>query len=246
MNSSSEIETISLESVFEVEQQLDDVIEISDPILLKFKVNEYNRENDNSEFSPIGFLRKGIVLHEAAMHYLISGNIREAYDYSKGSQLQLIQLNLSSPGKELLPVISAYIASSYMMMAITTQRFSELRKGLAFFDRSVDQFSNQSLLPEYLRGKAFLNLPWYFITKKRKSIRDFDSIVMKSHQRSKMHNPRIVSFAYFELAKLRTEDSAQHLQTIVALLDKAIMWDPANQAAREKAEQMKAGIKTTN
>jgi len=229
--------------VAEVEQQLDDVIELSDPLLIRFQLNELNLEGKEKVLPTIDVLRIGIFLHEAAAMALSNGSLTEAYNLASQSQCLLVNLNLASPPKEMKPIIYVYASSSQILIGLASKRFTNLVQGLSFFNRSVNQFKDRSLLPEYLRAKAFLNLLWYFFSRKKKAKRDLNSIIARSHQKSKPFNPRIISFSYLHMARLvREENSKTDVHSIIELLNKAITWDPNRAAARDKAEIMKTEL----
>ncbi|GHN02588.1 hypothetical protein WSM22_40770 [Cytophagales bacterium WSM2-2] len=242
LHTTRESETLNPQRITVVEQEFDDIIEVSDLVLLKFKLNELKFQEVNQVFSVLEAARKGIILHEMAERSLKWGAREEAYEFARQSLQHFESIKMTS-SQELLPIISAYTSSVQMLMAMCRPLFFEIQKVLRGFQQSVNQFKELSVLPEYLRAKACLKLPWYFIFRKRRANKDLNSVILKSHQLPMPYNSRIVSFAYLVMAELKKEESFNNqLASIIALLDKAIIWDPTNAAAREKAEFMKAEL----
>ena len=227
---------LSFSKLKSYEHQLDDVTELIDTTLLKAKLIEVE-PTYLQHLNELNEVRLGIIYHETALNLGFFSKT-EFKGYAKRSFDTLTGLFISpDTTAELMPFIAAYRASALSLVGAETKKLSLLGEAFALFNEAVLKYSDNSYLPEFLRGSVAENLPWFFVSKRKFAKLDFQSIIDKQLQNPAYANWKIMSFTYLAWAKLRQrkKDRVQALD----YLDKAISLDPGFKAAREKAEDLR-------
>lgn len=221
------------------EHQLDDVMEIIDTTELKLKLEEVEKQfqQNSNEMSKI---RLGIIYHETALNFAFFS--KTTYKgYAKKSYDILTELaETASTTPELLPFISSYRASALSLVSAETQKLKLLNDAFDLFKKAVDQYSNVSYIPEFLRGSVAENLPWIFFSKRKFAKKDFQSIIDKQLQNKDFANWKIMSFTYWAWANQHKNKKFRN--QAIAYLEKAIQLDPNYKAGRKKAEELKSKL----
>ena len=224
-----------------IEHQLDDVMELTDTTELKMKLTQVEQQfqQDPAEINKV---RLGIIYHETALN--LSFFSKTAYKgYAKQSYDLLNELaNSPATTKEILPFVAAYKASALSLVGAETKKIKLLGEAFSLFSDAVNKYSDVSWLPEFLRGSVAENLPWFFFSKRKFAKIDFESIIRKEEKNPGYANEKIMSFTYWAWAK--QHQSKRYRAQAINYLEKAILLDPNNQAARIKATQLK--LKLTN
>ena len=221
------------------EHQLDDVMEIIDTTELKLKLKEVEEQfqKNSNEMSKI---RLGIIYHETALNLTFFSKT-EYKGYAQKSYDILTELSeTSSISPELLPFISSYRASTLSLVSAETKKLRLLNDAFDLFEKAVNQYSNVSYIPEFLRGSVAENLPWIFVSKRKFAKKDFQSIINKQLQHKDFANWKIMSFTYWAWANQHKNKKFRN-QSIV-YLEKAIQLDPDYKAGRKKAEELKSKL----
>jgi hypothetical protein len=222
------------------EQQLDDVMELIDKTALKSKLEEVERQFQRSP-GELNKARLGIIYHETALNLSFFSKT-EYKGYAKKSFDLLTEL-FSSPQttKELLPFVASYRASALSLVSAETKKLKLLGSAFHLFDEAAKKYAAVSYLPEFLRGSVAENLPWFFFSWRKFAKQDFQSIISKYESNPDYGNGKIMSFTYWAWAN--QHQGKRHRARATSYLDKAISLDPFNEAAREKAVELKAKLK---
>ncbi len=221
------------------EQQLDDVMELTDTSELKVKlktVEEAFRLDPNE----INKARMGIIYHETALNLSFFSKT-EFKGYAQKSFDVLSELFVApATSKELMPFVASYRASALSLVAAETKELKLLGEAFVLFADAVQQYAAVSYLPEFLRGSVAENLPWFFFSKRRHAKQDSRSIIAKQEKDSTYAGPKIMSFVYWAWAN--QHQGRKHRTQAIAYLDKAIALDPGYKAGRKRAEALKAKL----
>lgn len=217
------------------EHQLDDVMELIDTAELKIKLKEVETAFNNDS-SALNRARLGIIYHEIALNlgFLTKTKYK---GYAAKSFDQLTQLfNASYTEKELLPFVASYRASALSLVGAETKKLSLLGDAFVLFKDAVEKYATISYLPEFLRGSVAENLPWYFISKRKVAMSDFQSIIDKEQKNSEYANWKIMSFTYWTWANQHQQ--LKYRDKAINYLQKSISLDPSYKAGRGKAEAL--------
>lgn len=229
-------ESLNFTKVKAYEHQLDDVMELIDTAELKIKLKKVE---DNYKQNPteINKVRLGIIYHETALN--LSFFSKTAFKGYAQKSFDLLSELFDSPKttKEFLPFISSYRASSLSLVGAETRNLKLLGEAFTLFNDAVNNYSDVSYLPEFLRGSVAENLPWFFFSKRKFAKRDFQSIIDKQGNNKTYANWKIMSFTYWAWAN--QHQSKKYRTQSLAYLDKAILLDPNYKAGRQKAEDLK-------
>lgn len=218
-----------------VEHQLDDVMEIIDTSKLKLKLNEVElqfQQNPNE----LNKVRLGIIYHETALN--LSFLTKSEYKgYAKKSFDQLTDL-FNSPVKNraLMPFIASYRASALSLVGAETRKIKLLGEAFDLFGNAINNYSEFSFLPEFLRGSVAENLPWFFFSKRKFAKLDMQSIIDKHDKNIDYANWKIMSFTYWAWAN--QHQKSKDRDQAIAYLEKAISLDPNYNAGRKRAEEL--------
>ena len=232
-NSSAQICKLNFSKVKAAEYQLNDVIELIDITVIKYKLHEI--ENDwNRAPIEINKIKIGIIYHEIAVNLDFLDKTKFK-GYAEKSYHVLTNLSLDpNTTQEFLPFITSYRASALSLFAIETMRIGLIRDAFKLFEDSILQYSNVSYAPEFLRGSAAENLPWFFLSKKKFAKIDMQSLIDKQNDNKEFANNKIMSIVYWARANQNKKNKSQALK----YLDIAIALDPNYQAGRIKAEDL--------
>ena len=223
------------------EHQLDDVMEVTDTILLKFKLKEVEKQF-RQEPNEINKVRLGIIYHETALNLSFFSK-SEYKGYAKKSFDQLSTLFESqSATKELMPFIASYRASAWSLVGAETKKLKLLGEAFTMFEDAVNKYAGISYLPEFLRGSVAENLPWFFFSKRKFAKQDFQSIIRKQEKNSQYANWKVMSFTYWAWAKHHQEQ--KYRKQAISYLDKAISLDQNYKAGRARSEELKLKLMT--
>jgi len=218
------------------EYQLDDVMEITDTVELKVKLNKVEQQFqlEPNEFNKV---RLGIIYHETALNLSFFSKT-EYKGYAKKSFDQLSDLFCSpKTTKELMPFIASYRASALSLVGAETKKIKLLGQAFTLFGNAVNKYADISYLPEFLRGSVAENLPWFFFSKRKFANQDFQSIINKQEKNTDYANWKIMSFTYWAWAKQHQGNKYRNQALIY--LAKAISLDQNYKAGRKSAEELK-------
>ena len=219
-----------------MEQQLEDVMEITDTNIVKAKAQACESEN-NRHPTELTKARLGVIYHEVALNlgFLTDTTYK---GYAARSYALLSELySAPSTTPALLPFVASYRASALSLVGAETRKLKLVGKAFDAFAEAVAQYAAVSYLPEFLRGSVAENLPWFFFSKKRYAKKDFASIIARQSAQHDYASDKIMSFTYWAWAK--QHPSRKHRAAALSYLDKAIHLDPDYRAGRAKAEALK-------
>lgn len=219
-----------------VEHQLADVMELTDTTVVKFKLQEVEKQF-KLDSTNVNKVRLGIIYHETALN--LSFLSQSEYDgYAKRSYDVFSEL-LGSPevSSGLLPFIASYRASALSLVSAKTRNLKLLSKAFEQFDIANESYAAISYLPEFLRGSVAENLPWYFFSKKKAAQNDFISIIRKYDANKNYANDKIMSFTYWAWAN--QHQNKRNRKRALSYLEKSIKLDPNYKGGRMKAEELK-------
>lgn len=218
------------------EHQLDDVMEITDTVVLKAKLRETEQAFEENP-TELNAVRLGIIYHEVALNLGFFSKTSFA-GYAKKSYDHLTSLYHSpATTKELMPFIASYRASSLSLAGAETRKLKLLDQAFKLFDDAVKKYAGVSYAPEFLRGSVAENIPWFFFSKRKIAKKDFRSIINKYHDNPEYANPKIMSFTYWAWAN--QHKGKKYREQALSYLDKAISLDPDYKAGRKRAEELK-------
>lgn len=218
------------------ERELDDVMEITDTDILKRKL----RETENSfqqEPSELHAVRVAITWHEVALNLSFFSKTGFQGYAQKSYDLLTKLFNDSKTTASLMPFIASYRASSLALVGAETKKLKWIRQAFSLFADAVAKYADVSYLPEFLRGSVAENLPWFFFSKRKLAIKDFESIINKQEKDAQYANPKVMSFTYWAWAKQHQQE--RYRSRALQYLDKAISLDPNYEGGRERAGKLK-------
>jgi|GEM_PF-143731 len=222
------------------EQQLADVMEMTDTVALKSKLREVE-ENYAQNPSEMNRVRLGIIYHETALNLAFFSKTEfKGYAQKSFDTLSAV-LKASGTSKELLPFIASYRASALSLVGAETKKVKLLGEAFELFDDAVQKYAAVSYLPEFLRGSVAENLPWFFFRKRKVAKHDFQAIIDKQDKKHDYADSKVMSFTYWARAK-QMRGKKSRMQRL-SYLDKAISLDPQYKAGRQKAEDLKAQLR---
>lgn len=219
-----------------LEHQLDDVMELIDKEEVKLKLEETEKDYNESP-CVLNKVRLGIIYHETALNLSFFSKT-DYKGYAQKSFDTLTELFTSiETQSQYLPFIASYRASALALVGAETKKLKFVGQSFDLFNDAVEKYANVSYLPKFLRGSVAENLPWFFFTKRKFAKLDFQSIIDKQVQNENYANWKIMSITYWAWAKQRQHK--KYLSQSLIYLDKAIQLDPNYKAGRAKAEELK-------
>lgn len=224
------------DAVKAMEQQLEDVMEITDTGVLKTGLPAVESACQQHP-TTLNKARLGIIYHEVALNlsFLSATNYK---GYAAKSYSLLDELyNSSSTSPALMPFLASYRASALSLKGAETRKLKLIGKAFRQFDDAVRKYAAVSYLPEFLRGSVAENLPWFFFSKRKYAKTDFSSIIERQAAQPGYATAKIMSFTYWAWAN--QHQSKRYRAMALNFLDKAIQLDPKNEAGRAKAEALK-------
>jgi hypothetical protein len=218
------------------EHQLEDVMEIIDTTLLKTKLKEVEADFQQNP-TEINKVRLGIIYHETALNLTFLS--KSSYKgYAKKSFDILTELFESkATTKELMPFIASHRASALSLVGGETKKLGLVGQAFILFEQAVNDYSEISYLPEFLRGSVAENLPFFFFSKRKFAKLDMQSIIDKQNKNPDYASPKIMSFVYWAWAN--QHQSKKYRTESLAYLDKVISLDPNYVGGRKRAEELK-------
>lgn len=222
--------------VGEFELKLTDSIEMNPEDLRERLAAAGKRLSATPDF--IEHIKLALLYHEAAVKTAPEGMI--AIEYALQSYAILTTLKAHSLLPEAAPLIYTYEASSSALIAIQRAHFKGIRQSLRLLRQASSLYSEISLLPHFLSARIALHLPWYYLRKKRRAMKDFESVIKNNKVLNTGLNARLTSFAFFELAKILA--SRRQYYEVIEWLAKADALDAGRTAAGEVAEKMRTEL----
>lgn len=224
------------DAVKAMEQQLEDVMEITDTGVVKMKLLavESAYQLHPTELSKA---RLGIIYHEVALSLSFLSNTTYKGYAAKSYSLLDEMCNSPFTSPALMPFLASYRASSLSLKGAETRKLKLIGEAFSQFNDAVRKYAEVSYLPEFLRGSVAENLPWFFFSKRKYAKTDFSSIIKRQAGQPEYATAKIMSFTYWAWAK--QHQSKRHRAMALEYLDKAIQLDPKNEAGRAKAEALK-------
>ncbi len=218
------------------EHQLEDVMEIIDTTFLKTKLKEVEVDFGKNS-NEINKVRLGIIYHETALNLTFLS--KSSYKgYAKKSFDLLTELFESTvTTKELMPFVASHRASALSLLGGETKKLGLVGEAFTMFEQAVNNYSEVSYLPEFLRGSVAENLPFFFFSKRKFAKLDMQSIIDKQNKNPAYASSKIMSFVYWALAN--QHQSKKYRTESLAYLEKAISLDPNHVGGRKRAEELK-------
>lgn len=226
-----------------LEQQLDDVMEITDTTLLKEKLKEVEASYE-LKTDELNKLRLGIIYHETALNFSFLSKTNFMGYAKKSFDVLSELLNSPTTSIDLLPFISSYRASALSLVSAETKKLNLLGEAFSLFKETVTNYSEVSYLPEFLRGSVAENLPTFFFRKRKSAKKDFYNIILKYEKNTNYANGKVMSFTYWAWAK--QHQAKKYRKQALLYLDAAIHLDPTYKAGRKRAEILKKQLTYNN
>jgi tetratricopeptide (TPR) repeat protein len=232
----AQTQQLDLSKIKVYEHQLEDVMEIIDTTFLKtkFKEVEANFQQNPTEINKV---RLGIIYHETALNLtFLSKSSYKGYA-KKSFDILTVLFESKTTTKELMPFIASHRASALSLVGGETKKLGLVGQAFTLFEQAVNNYSEISYLPEFLRGSVAENLPFFFFSKRRFAKLDMQSIIDKQNKNPNYANPKIMSFVYWAWAN--QHQSRKYRTESLAYLEKAISLDPNYAGGRKRAEELK-------
>ena len=231
--------SLDLSKVKAYEHQLEDVMEIIDTTILKTKLKEVEADFTQNS-SEINKVRLGIIYHETALNLtFLSKSSYKGYA-KKSFDILTVLFESKTTTKELMPFIASHRASALSLIGGETKKLGLVGEAFTLFEQAVNEYSEISYLPEFLRGSVAENLPFFFFKKRKFAKLDMQSIIDKQNNNSNYASPKIMSFVYWAWAN--QHQSKRFRTESFAYLDKAISLDKNYEGGRKRAEALKGKL----
>lgn len=235
----AQTQSLDFAKVKAYEHQLEDVMEIIDTTFLKTKLKEVET-NFQQNPTEINKVRLGIIYHETALNLtFLSKSSYKGYA-KKSFDILTVLFESKTTTKELMPFIASHRASSLSLVGGETKKLGLVGQAFTLFKKAVNDYSEISYLPEFLRGSVAENLPFFFFSKRKFAKLDMQSIIDKQNKNHKYASPKIMSFVYWAWAN--QHQSKKYRGQAILNLDKAIALDPNYLAGRKRAEELKGKL----
>lgn len=221
------------------EKAVEDIVEISNSHNLTFNLEEIERMAGQN-CSENEKIRQAIVLHEAGSKLSgLSKDKRRAF-FLRSYDL-LTDLSHHFRSQDILPIVTAYRASVLTRLSIENGRWIDIKNAFRLFDEAIRLYSDVSGLPEFLRARCAMSLPWYWFNKKKYARNGFISIINKQAIDSEhVLLFRLKSFSHYGMAVIINR--WWNRRKVLAYLNNAIFLDPNFLAAREDAEHLRSRL----
>jgi tetratricopeptide (TPR) repeat protein len=235
----AQTQSLDFSKVKAYEHQLDDVMEIIDTTFLKTKLKEVEADFQQNP-TEINKVRLGIIYHETALNLTFLS--KSSYKgYAKKSFDLLTELfETKATTKELMPFVASHRASALSLVGGETKKLGLVGQAFTLFEQAVNDYSEISYLPEFLRGSVAENLPFFFFSKRKFAKLDMQSIINKQNLNREYASPKIMSFVYWAWAN--QHQSKKYRTESLAYLEKAISLDPNYVGGRKRAEELKGKL----
>ncbi len=231
-------QNLSPQGIAEYEDKLSDVTEIIELDLVKTKLKEVEAQYKKNP-NELNKVRLGLIYHETALNLTFFYKTKEYAGYAQKSYDILNELFIDkNTTPELLIFIRTYQASSLSLIAGETMKLRLVGKAFDIFKEVVNDYSDISPRPEFMRGSVAENLPWIFWRKKRFAKKDFQSVIEKQEKNKNYADSRVMSFSYWAWAN--AHKAKKYREKAIIYLNKAIELDPNYESGRKRAEELKS------